>query len=53
VTNKKTFKVKITLRSNKEKHVNLTNDTSCKAYDGGNAETQQIQKNRGNLQGNK
>jgi hypothetical protein len=47
VTNKKTFKVKITLRSNKEKLVNLTNDTSCKAYDGGNAETQQIQRKPG------
>jgi hypothetical protein len=48
VTSKKsqnTFNVTITLTSNKEKIVNLTNDTSCKAYDGENAETQQIQKN--------
>ncbi|CAB4003601.1 Hypothetical predicted protein, partial [Paramuricea clavata] len=46
VKSKKTCNVTITLTSNEEKIVNLENDTSCKAYDGGNAETQQIQKTR-------
>jgi hypothetical protein len=46
---KNTYDETITLNTNKDKSVKLTNDILCKAYDGGSAGTKQIQK-IGNLQ---
>ena len=44
VEKKKTFKVKIIFTSNEDEIVDLANDISCKAYDGGSDKTQQLPK---------
>jgi hypothetical protein len=44
VENNKTFNIKIIFTSNENKIVDLANDISCKAYDGGNDKTQQLPK---------